>query len=158
MAEEKWLKIPYFGRGKAESLDKALTTGRFKDGLDKALFFFATDTKQWVLVDIDKTIHKINSYEGQPIPPGPGGEGNVKRVDQLPSVLDADVETLYILGTVVYSFDGTAFHATYEDVIGMLPDNTTVVEYIDARTAEAIADAKEYTDDQYQLHIVQGGG
>lgn len=158
MAEEKWLKIPYFGRGKAESLDRALTTGRFKDGLDKALFFFATDTKQWVLVDVDKTIHKINSYEEQPVPPGPGGEGNVKRVDQLPPILDADVETLYILGSVVYSFDGTAFHATYEDVIGALPEGTTVVEYINSSKEEAISYANQYTDDLNQLHIVQGGG
>lgn len=158
MADEKWLKIPYFGRGKAESLDRALTTGRFKDGLDKALFFFATDTKQWVLVDIDKTIHKITSYEGQPIPPGPGGEGSVKRVDVLPPILEADTETLYILGTVIYSFDGSAYHPTYENAIGTLPPDTDVVTYVNNTVGDAIDSARQYTDEQLTLNIVQGGG
>ena len=158
MADEKWLKIPYFGRGKAESLDRALTTGRFKDGLDKALFFFATDTKQWVLVDTDKVIHKINSYEGQPIPPGPGGEGSVKRVDALPPVLEGDKETLYIMGNVVYTFDGTAYYPTYNDVIGMLPAETTVVEYVNTIATETVDNANQYTDEQIQLHVVKGDG
>ena len=155
MADEKWLKIPYFGRGKAESLDRALTTGRFKDGLDKALFFFATDTKQWVLVDTDKVIHKINSYEGTP---GPGGEGSVKRVDELPPILEGDKETLYIMGNVVYTFDGKAYYPTYNDVIGMLPAETTVVEYVNTIATETVDNANQYTDEQIQLHIVKGDG
>ncbi len=155
MADEKWMKVPYFGRGKAESLDRALTTGRFKDGLDKALFFFATDTKQWVLVDTDKVIHKINSYEGAP---GPGGEGNVKRVEVLPPVLEGDKETLYIMGNVVYTFDGTAYYPTYNDVIGMLPAETTVVEYVNTVATETVDNANQYTDEQIQLHVVKGDG
>ncbi len=190
MAEEKFMKIPYFGKGTSESLDRALTTGRFKDGLDKALFYFSTDTKQWVLVDTDKTIHKINSYEGEP-GPGPGTEGSVVRVNQLPPILEADAETLYIVGEVVYSFDGSAFYPTYQDcydkIIGSLPDNTTVIQYIDRaiegageytdakvanvrrETATAVAqltreisnaldEAKQYTDDVNEIHVVQGGG
>lgn len=161
MSNEQWMKIPYFAKGTAESLDRALTTGRFKDGLDKALFYFAKDTHQWVLVDTDKTIHKINSYEGQPVPPGPGGEGNVKRVDVLPPVLEADTETLYILGKVVYSFDGSAFYPTYQEcydkIIGMLPEGTTVIQYVNQVTSEAVDSANQYTDEQLQLHVVQGG-
>lgn len=151
MADEKWMKVPYFGRGKAESLTRALTTGRFADGLDKALFYFSTDTKQWVLVDTDKTIHKITSFEGQP---GPSGEGNVKRVDVLPPILEANTETLYIMGTVIYSFDGIAYHPSYENIIGSIPDSKTVVEYVD----DSFEAARQYTDEQCSIHIVQGGG
>ena len=158
MSDEQWMKIPYFARGKAESLDRALTTGRFADGLDKALFFFSTDTKQWVLVDTDKTIYKINSYEGQPTPPGPGGEGNVKRVEVLPPILEADTETLYIMGKVVYSFDGNAFYPTYQDcydrIIGILPEGKTVIEYVNEAREEAIGSANQYTDEQIELHIL----
>ena len=158
MADEKFMKIPYFGKGSAESLDRALTTGRFKDGLDKAFFYFSTDTHQWVLVDTDKTIHKINSYEGQP---GPGGEGNVKRVDELPPLIEADPETLYIMGKVVYSFDGTAYYPTYQEcyekIIGMLPAGTTVIEYVNQVANEVVDNANQYTDEKLALHIVQGG-
>lgn len=156
MSNEQWMKIPYFAKGKAESLNKALTTGRFAEGLDKALFYFATDTKQWVLVDTDKTIHKINSYEGGP-GPGPGGEGSVIRTDQLPPILEAKTDALYIVGKTVYSFDGTAFYPTYQElydkVIGVLPENLTIVEYVD----DSLVKAKEYTDSAITLHIVQGG-
>lgn len=154
MADEKFMKIPYFARGKAESLERALTTGRFADGLDKALFYFATDTKQWVLVDTDKTIHKITSYEGQP---GPGGGGSVKRVDVLPPILEADIETLYVMGTVIYSFDGTAYHPSYENIIGSIPESKTVVEYVDSSVDDALETAKQYTDEQLSIHVVQGG-
>ena len=160
MSDEKWLKVPYFSRGKAESLERALTTGRFADGLDKALFFFATDTKQWIMVDVDKTIHVINSYEGQsptPTPPEPGDDGKVKRVEYLPPITEADTSTLYILGTTVYSFDGESFYPTYHDVIGTVPPGTTVVEYINEVKVEAIETAKEYTNEQFTLHVVQGG-
>lgn len=157
MAEEKFMKIPYFGKGTAESLDRALTTGRFKDGLDKALFYFSTDSHQWVLVDTDKSVHKITSYEGQPVPPGPGGDGSVKRVEQLPPILEGDVNTLYILGRVVYSFDGTGYYPTYSDVkdlIGTLPAGMTVVEYVNTVKNETIESAMIYLDERIGLHIV----
>lgn len=153
MAEEKFMKIPYFARGKADSLERALTTGRFADGLDKALFYFATDTEQWILVDTDKSIHKITSAGA----PGPGGDGNVKRVDQLPSILEADMNTLYIVGMVVYSFDGVAFHPTYEPAIGTLPPGMDVVAYVNNAVNAAIDSANQYTDEQTAVHIVQGG-
>lgn len=147
MADEKWLKIPYFAKGSAEALESALTTGRFADGLDKALFYFATDTNQWILVDIDKTVHVINSYNSD----DPGGKGAVKRVDALPSILDADPKTLYIVGKVVYSFDGNTFYPTYQElldkIIGVLPENTTLIEYIEDRVNSGIAVAASYTDD-----------
>ncbi len=157
MAEEKWLKIPYFGRGKAESLVRALTTGRFKDGLDKALFYFATDTKQWVLVDIDKTIHRITSYEGQPTPPGPGGEGSVKRVDELPPITEGNTETVYLLGDKIYTFNGREY-VSIDNEIGTLPEGITVTEFIATAKEEAIESAFQYTDEQLELHIVQEGG
>lgn len=145
MADEKWLKIPYFAKGSAAALEEALTTGRFADGLDKALFYFATDTSQWILVDIDKTVHVINSGGD------PGGKGSVQRVDTLPSILDADPKTLYIVGKVVYSFDGQAFYPTYQEaidrIIGILPENMTVIEYIGNAVNEGVASANQYTDE-----------
>ena len=157
MSNEEWLKIPYFSKGRADSLERALTTGMFKDGLDKVLYFFATDTKQWMMVDTNKTIYKINSYEGQPTPPGPGGEGNVKRVDQLPPIIEGDTSTLYIMGRVVYSFDGTGYYPTYSDIenkIGNLPPNVSVVDYINSVREEAIASAEQYTNQQTELHVM----
>lgn len=155
MADEKWMKIPYFAKGKAENLDKALQGGKF-DNLDKALFYFAIDTKQWVLVDVDKSIHVITGYNGQPTP-GPGGDGGVKRVDVLPPILEGDLNTLYILGDTVYSFNGSSYVPTYkeaENEIGTLPPGTNVVEYVNDVREEAIQSANQYTDEQLQLHVL----
>lgn len=154
MADEKWMKIPYFAKGKAENLDKALQGGKFDD-LDKALFYFATDTKQWVLVDVDKSIHVITGYNGQPSPPGT--DGNVKRVEVLPSILEGDINTLYILGDVVYSFNGSSYVPTFKEAekeIGTLPPGTSVVEYVNDVREEAIESANQYTNEQLQLHIL----
>lgn len=146
MAEEKWLKIPYFAKGSAEALESALTTGRFADGLDKALFYFATDTKQWILVDIDKTIHTITGYNSEE----PSEDGSVRRVDTLPSIIDADPKVLYIMDKVVYTFDGHAFYPTYQElqdrIIGVLPENMTVIEYIDNSVQASLDEAKQYAD------------
>lgn len=154
MADERWMKIPYFAKGKAESLDKALQGGKFDD-LDKALFYFATDTKQWVLVDVDKSIHVITGYNGQPSPPGT--DGSVKRVEVLPSILEGDINTLYILGDVVYSFNGSSYVPTFKEAekeIGTLPPGTSVVEYVNDVREEAIESANQYTNEQLQLHIL----
>ncbi len=154
MADERWMKIPYFAKGKAESLDKALQGGKF-DNLDKALFYFATDTKQWVLVDVDKSIHVITGYNGQPSPPGT--DGSVKRVEVLPSILEGDINTLYILGDVVYSFNGSSYVPTFKEAekeIGTLPPGTSVVEYVNDVREEAIESANQYTNEQLQLHIL----
>ena len=154
MADERWMKIPYFAKGKAESLDKALQGGKFDD-LDKALFYFATDTKQWVLVDVDKSIHVITGYNGQPSPPGT--DGSVKRVEVLPSILEGDTNTLYILGDVVYSFNGSSYVPTFKEAekeIGTLPPGTSVVEYVNDVREEAIESANQYTNEQLQLHIL----
>lgn len=151
MPDERMMKIPYFAKGTAAKLETALTTGRFAN-LDKALFYFSTDTHQWILVDVDKTIHKITSYEGQP--PGPGGEGGVKRVDVLPPLLEADTETLYILGDIVYSFNGAAYVPTYQDIIGNLPQDVNVVEYVNETKTEAIQAANQYTDEQLEIHVL----
>ena len=154
MADERWMKIPYFAKGKAESLDKALQGGKFDD-LDKALFYFATDTKQWVLVDVDKSIHVITGYNGQPSPPGT--DGSVKRVEVLPSILEGDINTLYILGDVVYSFNGSSYVPTFKEAekeIGTLPPGTSVVECVNDVREEAIESANQYTNEQLQLHIL----
>lgn len=146
---EKMMKIPYFAKGTAAKLDEALTSGRFAD-LDKALFYFAVDTKQWVLVDVDKTIHRINSYEGSPTP---GGEGGVKRVEELPPILEGDVNTLYILGDIIYSFNGLAYVPSYketEEEIGELPEGVTVIQYVN----NVLQEAKDYTDEQNELNIL----
>ncbi len=154
MADNFMMKIPYFAKGKADSLERVLTNGRFKDGLDKALFYFATDTKQWILVDVDKTVHVING-QTSPTPP-PTTTGGVKRVDELPSILDADVETLYILGDVIYSFNGSAFVSSSQDVkseIGDIPQGVTVIEYINDVQEDTVERAKEYLNELLDITV-----
>lgn len=152
MADNFMMKIPYFAKGKADSLERALTTGRFKDGLDKALYFFAIDTKQWVLVDTDKNIHIITGANSPT--PGPGGEGGVKRVDVLPPILEGDVETLYILGDIIYSFNGLAYVPTYQEIIGNLPSDVTVVEYVDSVRDEIVEETKDYVDNLVDITVI----
>ena len=147
---EKMMKIPYFAKGTAAKLDEALTSGRFAD-LDKALFYFAIDTKQWVFVDTDKNIHIITGANSPT--PGPGGEGGVKRVDVLPPILEGDVNTLYILGDIIYSFNGLAYVPSYketEEEIGELPEGVTVIQYVN----NVLQEAKDYTDEQNELNIL----
>lgn len=148
---EKMMKIPYFAKGTAAKLDEALTSGRFAD-LDKALFYFAIDTKQWVLVDTDKNIHIITGANSPT--PGPGGEGGVKRVDVLPPILEGDVETLYILGDIVYSFNGSAYVPTYQEIIGNLPSDVTVVEYVDSVRDEIVEQTKDYVDNLVDITVI----
>lgn len=154
MADEKWMKIPYFSKGKAENLERALQGGKF-DNLDKALFYFAIDTKQWILVDVDKTVHVITGSNRQPSPTPT--QGGVKRVDALPSILDGDVDTLYILGNTVYSFNGISYVPTYfetEKEIGTLPPGTNVIEYVNDAKEETIQAANQYTDERLEFHIL----
>ena len=157
MADNFMMKIPYFAKGKADSLERALTTGQFKDGLDKALFYFATDTKQWILVDVDKTVHVINSYEGEaPTPPGLGG---VLRVSELPSILDADVRYIYLLDDQMYTFDGSKFIRNGQDIldlIGEVPQGATVIEYIKDVQEDTVERALNYLDSLLDVEVHWG--
>lgn len=151
MGEEKMMKIPYFSKGTAASLQYALSEGVFSH-LDKALFYFATDTEQWILVEPDKTVHTINGADSS------GSGGGVERVVALPPKENAKVDTLYILGDVVYTFDGIDYYPTYWAIERDLPPETTIVEYIQMAKEEAIATANLNTEQHFQLTVVQGGG
>ena len=154
MADEKLMKRPYFAKGSATNLTKALAPGGKFEHLDKALYYFALDTKQWILVDVDKTVHVING-QTSPTPP-PTTTGGVKRVDELPSILDADVETLYLLGDVVYSFNGSTFVSSSQDVkseIGDIPQGVTVIEYINDVQEDTVERAKEYLNELLDITV-----
>ena len=147
----KWSKIPYFGKGKASSLEEALTSGRYAEGLDKALFYFATDTKQWILVDVDKSVHTITSSDG-----GLDIDGSVKRLNTLPSVIDGDTETIYLVGDRMYQFDGQRYIAA-DERIGVLPPGLTVSEYIATTREDVLDTARQFIDEAMELHMVMGG-
>ena len=157
MASEKLMKIPYFSKGSAAKLVSALDEGGVFANLDKALFYFATDTKQWILVDVDKSVHVINSYEGEA--PTPSELGGVLRVSELPSILDADVRYIYLLDDQMYTFDGSKFIRNGQDIldlIGDVPQGTTVIEYIKDVQEDTVERALNYLDSLLDVEVHWG--
>ena len=151
------LKVPYFAKGTKESLDIALGAGGLFETLDRAAFVFLTDTLQWVMIDTAHNVYTLQGYSEEI------AKKFVQRGTELPEVANALTDVLYVVDNVVYTFDGTEFHKTFEELetvvnqlssdldatkllIGDLPTDKTIIEYVD----EALDTAKTYSDTNLQ--------
>lgn len=122
------LKTPYFCRGSQKNLEYALTEGIFKD-LDRALWCYITsgdNAGELLLVDRDKNINPIVGHNKQ----------QVIRCEVLPDVSEGDDEALYIVGDVVYTFNGTEY-------VPFFQGDTYSKEDID----DMMDEMKDYVDD-----------
>ena len=102
------LKTPYFCRGTMKNLEHALREGIFKD-LDRVLWCYVTSGEnagKLLLVDSTKKIYPIVGSNPK----------QVLRYEELPSVSEGNLETLYIVGNDVYSFNGQEYVSIYQTV------------------------------------------
>ena len=138
------LKVPYFARCSTyEVLEKSLQEGGFFYNLDRIAYVLVSDTQILYHVSPDKTITPIMG----------ANEGSIKRLDTLPDPSEAKTDALYIVGNTVYSFDGTDFHATYEEIQDTIDtlsqqvaDVAATVATYDDKIAAIEQEAAEITD------------
>lgn len=132
------LKMPYFCRGTEEKLREALETGIFKN-LDRIVWCFITEGEragQLILVDHEKNVYPMVG----------DNKKQVKMVETLPSLVDGDTETLYLLGSIIYTFDGTQYNPSFHDYTEEITDLTGRMEAAELAVTEQGIATDELSD------------
>ena len=111
------LQTPLFAKSSTYSvLEKAVAEGKLST-TQRAVYCFIEDTGKLYRVDADKTIKPIVGENAS----------QVERVDTLPPVAAGNTSSLYILGNVVYTFDGEAYYPTYQAITEAIDTLTETV-------------------------------
>lgn len=108
------MKLPIFARGSTEKIALAIQ----KKILTYPSYIMNTDTNMYGFLDDQGT---ITYFKGN-------NKNQVVRVDELPPVEEGDTETLYIVGSLIYSFDGESYVSSYKDIEDDLAALTERVE------------------------------
>lgn len=93
--------LPQFAAGERTKVQPAIDSGVLK----YPAYVFIRDENKLAFVDRDNTMHTIIG----------DNKKQVIRVDTLPSVSDADAETLYICSGVVYLLDNGELKPVFQD-------------------------------------------
>ena len=94
-------KLPQFAAGELSKIQPAIESG----DLQYPAYVFIRDEKKLAFVDKDNTISVVVG----------DNKKQVVRVDTLPEVSSADIETLYICSGIVYILENGAFKPIYQD-------------------------------------------
>lgn len=135
------LKIPLFAMGTYDNLAKELAEGGHFADLSTIMYAYVKDKE--MLAFVHPSDKKLNLIVGN-------NKRLVENLNKLPSVVDGDRDVLYIVGDTVYTFDGTKYVPTYQNVTERL---NQVVDLLDSKADKAntlagygITDAYSKTD------------
>ena len=128
------LRLPVIGS--VQNIEKALADGYIQPNS----YVFATDVQKFVFIDANKQMILVKG-------------NNIQHCDSLPT--EGNIDTLYVVGDDIYTFDGTDFVSPLSpiytkldelnNIIGDLGDRT-VSEYVQESQQETI----DYTDQQVE--------
>lgn len=120
------LRVPYFARGTYEKLVASLEEGGIFEHLDRVVWTVLTDDEHKGMLAFVSPEKQITLMKGD-------NPKQVKTVEALPDIQDADPDTLYILDNIVYVYnaDSQTYHPSYEPVsieIANVSDRVSVLE------------------------------
>lgn len=95
------MKMPKFYVGKRSSVETAVKNKVFV----YPAYVYIRDERLFAFIDKDGSILPVKG----------DNKTQVVRVDELPSISEADTEVLYICDDIVYTFDGEEYHSAYKD-------------------------------------------
>lgn len=117
------VKMPIFAKASNVSvLEQALIDGVLMD-IDRICWAYISDDGTLAYVDPNKNIYKIKG----------DNKVVVQRMNSLPPISEGDVEVLYIVDDVVYTFNGTEYKPSFYNVQIEVDTLKTQVESIDTR-------------------------
>lgn len=123
--DSNMLKIPVFAMGTQANLEKELAEGGHFADLSTIMYAFVKDKN--MLAFVHPSDKKLNLIVGN-------NKKLVENLERLPSVLDGDEEVLYIVGDVVYTFNGHEYIPTYQNVTDRIND---IIDVLDTKADKA---------------------
>ncbi len=125
MDSSNMLKMPVFSMGTQTNLEKELGAGGHFADLSTIMYAYVKD--KGMLAFVHPSDKKLNLIVGN-------NKKLVENLEQLPSVLDGDEDVLYIVGDIVYTFNGREYVPTYQNVTDRIND---IIDVLDTKADKA---------------------